>query len=71
MARRGKSYNDLSKQYNRLYNSVSSTNSGVNPKRARVSEAFQNALKQRKIAPMHALVGKGNVKRYIGGAVSG
>lgn len=74
MARRAKSLNELSAQFNRLYDSIPDGKNphGKNPKRARVINAYDKARKQRHLGSiLHLGTSKGNIKKYIGGAVAG
>lgn len=57
-------------QFNRLYDSF--PKGKKNPKRARVINAVAMARKQRHLGSiLHLGTSKGDVKKYIGGAVAG
>lgn len=69
MARRAKSLNELSAQFNRLYDSIPDSKKY---KRARVINAVAMARKQRHLGSiLHLGTSKGDIKKYIGGAVAG
>ena len=70
MARRAKSLNELSAQFNRLYDSF--PKGKKDPKMARVINAVAMARKQRHLdSVLHIGTSKGDIKKYIGGAVAG
>lgn len=69
MARRAKSLNELSAQFNRLFDSLPK---GKSPRKARLINAVAMARKQRHLGSiLHLGTSKGDVKKYIGGAVAG
>lgn len=69
MARRAKSLNEMSAQFNRLFDSLPK---GKSPRKARVIDAYRMARKQRHLGSiLHLGTSKGNIKKYIGGAVAG